>query len=57
MENELYKRMYYRLFNRVTDAINSKTKEETDIILKNAQQEAEEMYMNSENLIFNWTDN
>ena len=52
MENELYKRMYYRLFNRVTDAISSKTKEEADIILKNAQKETEEMYMNSENLIY-----
>ena len=52
MENELYIRMYYRLFNRVTDAISSKTKEEADIILKNAQQETEEMYMNSENFIY-----
>ncbi len=52
MENELYKRMYYRLFNRVTDAISSKTKEETDIILENAQIEVEEMYMDRENLDF-----
>ena len=50
MENELYKRMYYRLFNRVTDAINCKTKEESDIILINAQKESEEMYMDGEDM-------
>ena len=48
MENELYKKMYYRLFNRVTDALNAKTKEESDEILKNAQIETEEMYISFE---------
>lgn len=49
MENELYKKMYYHLFNYVTDAINSQSKEDSDIILKNAQIETEEMYMNGGN--------
>ena len=31
MENELYKKMYYHLFNAVTDAIRAKTKSETDL--------------------------
>lgn len=43
----IYKKMYCRLFNRITDAIESETKELTDEILKKAQLETEEMYMES----------
>lgn len=46
MEKELYKKMYYHLFNAVTDAMSSGTKEEADIILRNAQIETEEIYIN-----------
>ena len=45
MENELYKNMYYHLFNAVTDAIRSETKEEADVILKRAQITTEDMYV------------
>ena len=47
-ESNVYKKMYYRLFNKVTDAIESETKEISDEILKQAQIETEEMYMNYE---------
>lgn len=33
-EHRKYKRMYYRLFNCYSDALNCKTKEEADEILK-----------------------
>ena len=46
MENELYKKMYYYLFNAVTDAIRADTKSETDEILKQAQIKTEDMYIN-----------
>ncbi len=46
MENELYKNMYYHLFNAVTDAIRADTKPETDAILKQAQIKTEDMYIN-----------
>ena len=47
MESEfnIYKKMYYRLFNRVTDAMESETKEISDNILRRAQMEAEDMYL------------
>lgn len=48
MENELYKRMYYHLFNAVTDAIESETKEQSDVLLKLAQITTEEMYIECE---------
>ncbi len=48
MENEIYKKMYYHLFNAVTNAILEETKEATDIILKNAQIATEDMYINYE---------
>ena len=48
MENELYKNMYYHLFNAVTDAIRSETKEEADVILKKAQIKTEDMYVSGE---------
>ena len=46
-----YKKMYYRLFNRVTDALCEleKNKYETAReLLKEAQRETEEMYIESE---------
>ena len=46
MENELYKKMYYHLFNAVTDAIRTETKQVADEILKQAQIETEEIYIN-----------
>lgn len=46
MENELYKKMYYHLFNAVTDAIRTETKSESDEILKQAQIKTEDMYIN-----------
>ncbi len=45
MEEELYKKMYYHLFNAVTDAINSKDPFEQIVILKQAQIDTEEMYI------------
>ncbi|MBQ8184070.1 MAG: hypothetical protein IJ025_09270 [Clostridia bacterium] len=45
MENELYKKMYFRLFNKVTDAIEICEDESVKDILIKAQQETEEMYM------------
>ena len=48
MENELYKKMYLRLFNKVTDAIEiCKDPRVRDILIK-AQQETEEMYMDQD---------
>ena len=44
----IYKKMYYRLFNKVTDAIESESKKLSDEILKQAQRETEEMYISSE---------
>ena len=52
MENELYKKMYYHLFNAVTDAIRCETKEEADIILKKAQITTEDLYVSGEEWIF-----
>ncbi len=46
MENELYKKMYYHLFNAVTDAIRTETKQVADEILKQAQIETEDIYVN-----------
>lgn len=48
MENELYIKMYYHLFNAVTDAIRSKNKEISDQILKQAQIDVEEIYISEE---------
>ncbi len=41
----LYKEMYYRLFNRVTTALRENDVESIKLILKNAQIETEEMYI------------
>ncbi len=42
---EMYKKMYYKLFNAITDAIEIDDKEKADEILKNAQIETEEMFI------------
>ncbi len=41
----MYKEMYYRLFNRVTTALKEDDVESIKSILKNAQIETEEMYI------------
>lgn len=45
MENELYKKMYYHLFNAVTDAIEEVNPIKRIDILKQAQIDTEEMYI------------
>ncbi len=45
MENELYKKMYYHLFNAVTDSINEPNHIKRVEILKQAQIYTEEMYI------------
>lgn len=44
MKNKLYKKMYYHLFNAITDDIRTEPKIETEEILKQAQIETEEIY-------------
>ena len=44
-EDKIYKKMYYHLFNAVTDAINAATKSEADFILINAQKETEDIFI------------
>ncbi|MBQ7895843.1 MAG: hypothetical protein IJ364_04730 [Oscillospiraceae bacterium] len=47
-ENELYKQMYYKLFNAVTDAIEAIDKGELSPardILVSAQQQTEELFI------------
>ena len=50
-ELNLYKRMYYHIFNKVTDALGAQTIEGKDTILKQAQIETEEMYIRVEDNI------
>ena len=45
MENELYKKMYYHLFNVITDAINESNHIKRIEILKQWQIDTEEMYI------------
>lgn len=45
MENDLYKKMYYHLFNAVTDAINEPNHIKRIEMLKQAQIDTEEMYI------------
>lgn len=45
-EEELYKKMYYHLFNAILDAIKAEDKTSADMILMRAQSETEEMYIN-----------
>lgn len=44
----MYKKLYYHLFNTITDALNETDTEKIKNILKNGQIETEEMYI-SEN--------
>lgn len=44
-ETELFRRMYYCLFNAITDVQNYKTKEEIIKFLQTKQAETEEMYI------------
>ena len=48
MENEIYKKMYLRLFNRVTDTIEVCKDEYAKKLLIETQQETEEMYINNQ---------
>ncbi len=45
MVEEIYKKMYYHLFNAITDALETNPKEDTKIILMQAQIDTEEMYI------------
>ncbi len=44
----MYKKMYYHLFSAVTDAVNENDIEKIKEILKSAQIETEEIFMNFE---------
>ncbi len=45
MENDIYKKMYYRLFTAICDALCEEDCEKKNRILKFAQSETEEMFM------------
>ncbi len=42
---DIYKKMYYKLFNAITDSLQVEDKKVADELLKNAQIETEEMYI------------
>ena len=44
-ETELYKAMYYKLFNAITDAMTMPVSMLRNQMLRKAQEETEEMYM------------
>lgn len=44
----MYKKMYFRLFNTITDALEENDIEKMREIFKNGQIETEEMYINGE---------
>jgi hypothetical protein len=48
-ECKLYKKMYLRLFNAVTDALEETDVNIKDSILRKAQQVCEEIYINNDN--------
>ena len=48
-ETELYHDLYFRLVNRVEDAIKCKGKDKTDTALIEALQECEDVYTSFEN--------
>ncbi len=50
LQNELnlFKKMYYRLFNAITDSEKCNTKEEVIAFLKSKQLETEEIYISFE---------
>jgi len=45
--NYMYKKMYFKLFNIITDALEENDVEKIRVILKNGQIETEEMYINA----------
>lgn len=45
MVEEIYKEMYYHLFNAITDALETNPKEKTKKTLMQAQIDIEEMFM------------
>lgn len=47
-EYELYKKMYLKLFNAVTDAIEEMDYDKKNYILRKAQQDCEEIYIGNE---------
>ncbi|MEI3085877.1 MAG: hypothetical protein V8S87_07705 [Oscillospiraceae bacterium] len=47
-ESGIYKKMYLKLFNAVTDALEEKDREKSDEILKKAQCDCEEIYIEEE---------
>ncbi len=51
----MYKKMYYKLFNTITDAINETNSEKLREILKKGQIETEEMYISQEKKIIEYT--
>ncbi len=44
-EKELYKRMYYMLFNAITDALSIKDKQASDELLRQAQIKSEDIFI------------
>lgn len=44
----MYKKLYYRLFNTITDALNESDIKKLKEILRNGQLETEEIFMNEE---------
>ena len=48
---EMYQKMYYHLFNAITDALEENDIEKMKKILVKAQQEAEEIYISWEEKI------
>ena len=47
-ESAKFKKMYLKLFNAVTDALEEKYREKSDEILKKAQCDCEEIYIDEE---------
>ena len=47
-ELKLYKKMYYHLFNAVTDVLDITNEEKVKELLIKAQQETEEIYIGAE---------
>ncbi len=45
---KIYKKMYYRLFNVITDALDKNNIDEIKEILKQGQLQTEEMYIESD---------
>lgn len=43
---ELYKKMYLKMFNAITDVLQEQDVEKKDILLRKAQMECEEIFIN-----------